>query len=77
MSLCLDSQHFNNPLYDAEFAIAKSAEEVAKEQEEAGLRQTTAIEYQLMIESAISQGNQQLADALTQQAEDEGIDLDI
>ena len=67
----------NNPLYDAEFAIAKNAEEVAKEQEEAGLRQTTAIEYQLMIESAISQGNQQLADALTQQAEDEGIDLDI
>tara|TARA_R100001377_G_scaffold68937_1_gene44196 strand:- start:1381 stop:2334 length:954 start_codon:yes stop_codon:yes gene_type:complete len=68
---------FRSPLFDSTFTIAKNAEEVAKEQEEAGVNQTRAIQYQMSIEMAISQGNQQLADALTQQAEDEGIDLDI
>jgi len=68
---------FRSPLFDSTFTIAKNAEEVAKEQEEAGMNQTRAIQYQMSIEMAISQGNQQLADELTQQAEDEGIDLDI
>jgi len=69
--------NFNSPSFDSEFAIAKNAEEVAKEQEEFGVVQTTAIQYQMAIQMAISQGNEQLADALAQQAEDEGIDLDI
>ena len=69
--------NFNSPSFDSEFAIAKNAKEVAKEQEEVGVVQTTALQYQMAIQMAISQGNQQLADALTQQAEDEGIDLDI
>jgi hypothetical protein len=69
--------NFNSPSFDSEFAIAKNAKEVAKEQEEVGVVQTTALQYQMAIQMAISQGNQQLADALTQQAEDEGIDLNI
>mgnify|MGYP003652352054 CR=1 FL=1 len=69
--------NFNSPSFDSEFAIAKNAEEVAREQGEAGVVQTTALQYQMAIQMAISQGNQQLADALTQQAEDEGIDLNI
>lgn len=68
---------FRSPSFDSEFTLAKNAEEVSKEQEEFGVVQTTALQYQMAIQMAISQGNQQLADALTQQAEDEGIDLDI